>query len=80
MPVFASLGLSGVGVSLAGSLYEYRAYFLVVTIVLLGSAHYLLYKKSNRNPWNKVKVWGATVLVVAQVGYSLVNTLLPTAT
>ncbi|MBI4317825.1 MAG: hypothetical protein HY675_04990 [Chloroflexi bacterium] len=76
MPVFASLGLSGVGVSLAGSLSEYRAYFLVVTIFLLGSAHYLLYTKSNRNPWNKVIVWGATALVVTQLGYSVVNTLL----
>lgn len=47
-----------------------------MTIILLGSAHYLLYKKSNRNPWNRVIVWGATVLVVAQLAYSLVNTLL----
>ncbi len=76
MPVFGTLGLSGVGLSLASSFSEYRNYFLAITLIMLGLAHYLLYAKSNLNPWNKRVVWAATLLAVVLLAYSPVNLLL----
>ncbi|TAK32659.1 MAG: hypothetical protein EPO21_15040 [Chloroflexota bacterium] len=77
--VFASLGLSGVGIATAAFLTPYKPVFLGATIALLGAAHFLLRKKSTGSPWNTRIVWGATALVAGQLVYSVVNTWLVSA-
>lgn len=75
--LFAVLGVSSTGV--LSKMEPYRPYLTILTIILLGAAFYLTYRKKEAeecktdsycaNPkadkWNKIILWSATVLILA---------------
>lgn len=78
----AVLGMVGVGSLGAFSAFEtYRPYFIGVTVLLLGSAFYLTYRKrevkcedgsckiENAGKWNKIGVWSATIIAALAIAY-----------
>ena len=77
--VLAVLGVGGAG--LFSKFESLRPFFIGITVVLLGSAFYLTYKKRNikcrdgtykvksAGKWNKIALWGATILAVFFVAF-----------
>jgi len=60
---FAALGLSGVGMSVAGPLAKYQDLFLGLTVVLLGISFYLTYTNPKSSKTNKIILWFSITLV-----------------
>lgn len=73
--VFFSLGLSGIGLSAMAAFTPYRIPLTLLTLALLGAAHYLAYKKSRSGAAgrNRTVLWGSTVIAVGMIIYTLVN-------
>lgn len=78
----AVLAIAGAGSIGAFSAFEtYRPYFIGVTVLLLGSAFYLTYRKrevkcedgsckiEGAGKWNKLGVWSATIIAVLAISY-----------
>jgi hypothetical protein len=53
----------------------YRYPLMLLTLVLLGVAHFLAYKKSRQGAakTNKAVLWVSTVSVIGMIAYTLVN-------
>lgn len=78
----AVLAIAGAGSLSAFSAFEtYRPYFIGVTVLLLGSAFYLTYRKrevkcedgsckiQGAGKWNKLGVWSAAIIAVLAISY-----------
>ncbi len=78
----AVLAIAGAGSIGAFAAFEkYRPYFIGLTAVLLGLAFYMTYRKreikcedgscqiQGAGKWNKIGVWGATVIAALAVAY-----------
>lgn len=77
--VLAVLGVGSLGAFAAFE--KYRPYFVGLTALLLGLAFYLTYRKrevrcddgtckvAGAGKWNKIGVWGATVLAALAIAY-----------
>ena len=87
--VLASVGIGGAWGSNLGVLAPYHPILTVVTVVLLGVGHYLVYRKSKVTctdetacatplPYRIVKIvlWGATLLIVIVLVFPYVALLL----
>jgi copper chaperone CopZ len=74
--------LIGVGSIGAFSVFEtYRPYFVGLTVIMLGLAFYLTYRKrevtcedgsckvEHAGKWNKISVWGATLLAAVAIAF-----------
>lgn len=73
--ILALLGMAGAGLLSKFSIF--RPYFIGITSVFLGAAFYLTYRKRkvrcedgsckirSAGKWNKMALWGATVLIVS---------------
>jgi hypothetical protein len=55
---------------LATSLSKYQGLFIALTLVLLGTSHYLVRKQPNASKSSKIILWVATVLSVSMLVYS----------
>lgn len=73
--MFFSLGLGGIGLSAIATFTPYRIPLMLLTLVLLGVAHYLSYKKSRRGTatTNKIVLWVSTMAVIWMMAYTLIN-------
>jgi hypothetical protein len=71
--VFATLGLSSfASLWVLRHVAPYRNLFLLLTGVFLGLGFYTTYRQSKSvRPLDKVILWGAALLVVALLGYSV---------
>ncbi|MCL4704908.1 cation transporter [bacterium] len=78
----AVLAIAGAGSLSAFSAFEtYRPYFIGVTVLLLGSAFYITYRKrevkcedgsckiESAGRWNKIGVWSATIIAALAIAY-----------
>lgn len=77
--VLAVLGVGSLGAFAAFE--KYRPYFIGLTALLLGLAFYLAYRKrqvrcedgtckvEGAGKWNKIGIWGATVLAALAIAY-----------
>lgn len=78
----AVLAIVGAGSLGAFAAFEkYRPYFIGLTAILLGAAFYLTYRKrevkcedgsckiEGAGKWNKIGVWGATIIAALAVAY-----------
>ncbi len=76
------VALIGVGSIGAFAVFEsYRPYLIGITVILLGVAFYLVYKKrevkcedgsckiEDAGKWNRISVWGATFLTVGAIAF-----------
>ncbi len=61
--MLALLGLAGAGAARVAAI-KLMPYLLVVSVVLLGRAHYQSHVRQQGRPWTRRVVWIATVLVV----------------
>ncbi len=87
--LLALVGVGGLGIF--GALESYRPYFIGLTIVLLGLAFYLTYRKKEiacedgsckvvkAGKWNKIGVWTSAVIALAAILFPYFN-VTPTAT
>lgn len=89
-PVFvALLGVGSIG---AFAVFEsYRPYLIGVTVVLLGVAFYVVYRKrevqcddgtckiEDAGRWNKIGVWGATFLAVIAIAFPYLGVAFPSS-
>lgn len=70
--LFTALGLSTfASLWMLRHLVPYRGLFFAVTFLCLGLGFYATYRRGHGRRLDKVILWGATMLVIALVGYSL---------
>jgi hypothetical protein len=58
------LGLGGLSSILAASLGRYRLLFTLAAVVLLGVAHFLIYRKKGKKIIDLIVLWVSTIVVV----------------
>lgn len=87
--LLAFLGVGSLGIF--GTLESYRPYFIGLTVVLLGLAFYLTYRKREiacedgsckvvkAGKWNKIGVWTSAVIALAAILFPYLN-ITPAAT
>jgi FtsH-binding integral membrane protein len=71
MALFASLGLSGLGFAFISRVSPYRNIFIVLTIVMLGLAHYLIIRNSKVSKNTRMMVWIYTIISVGLIVYPI---------
>jgi len=70
--ILAGFGLGSLSFSIW--LVRYRLYFLAITFVLLGFAHWQHWRNPDKGGrWNRIMLYGATVTSAGLVGYALVT-------
>lgn len=87
------VALLGVGSIGAFAVFEsYRPYFIGATVVLLGAAFYIVYRKrevrcedgtckiEDAGRWNKIGVWSATFLAVIAIAFPYLGVAPPSST
>lgn len=71
MALFASLGLSGIGFAFVTRVSPYRNIFIVLTIMMLGSAHYLIIRSNKVSKNTRIIVWIFTIVSVGLILYPI---------
>lgn len=71
MALFASLGLSGLGFALVSRVSPYRDIFIVLTIMMLGLAHYLVIRNGKVSKNTRIMVWIYTIISVGLIVYPI---------
>lgn len=69
MVLFTSLGLSGFGFAVVSRISPYRNLFIVLTIIMLGLAHYFIARNSNVSKNTRTIVWIMTIVSVGLIIY-----------
>ncbi len=68
--VFTALGLSGLGFSFIPAISRYKNLFTVLSLLMLGAAHYLMGKNRNTARSTRIILWISTLMSVGMLIYS----------
>ena len=68
--LFTFFGLSGLGLAFASTITPYSNIFIVLTIIMLGLAHYLMVKNNVKSKSTQIFLWLATILSAGFIIYS----------
>lgn len=71
MALFASLGLSGLGFAFISRVSPYRNIFIVLTIVMLGLAHYFIIRNGKVSKSTRIMVWIYTIVSFGLILYPI---------
>lgn len=68
--LFTSLGLSGLGLAFVSTISPYKNVFILLTIVMLGLAHYFMTRNNTKSISSQILLWLATTLSLGFIIYS----------
>lgn len=66
----AALGLSGLGLAFASALLPYSNFLKVLTLVMLGAAHYFVINNPKTSKSTRIILWISTIVSVGLIIYS----------
>lgn len=69
--LFTSLGLSGLGFAFVSAISPYKNLFIILTITMLGLAHYFIIRNSKTSKNTKIIVWILTIISVGLILYPI---------
>lgn len=70
IPLLSALGLSSVALSVAPVILPHTNAFRLLTVLILGVAHYIMAKNKNSSKATKVLLWISTLVSVGSILYS----------
>lgn len=68
--LFTSLGLSGLGLAFVSTISPYKNIFIILTIAMLGLAHYFMARNNTKSKSTQIFLWIATILSAGFIIYS----------
>jgi len=68
IPLLSILGLGGLGLAFVPVISSYKNIFIVLTVLMLGTAHFFIGK--NASKVTKVILWISTIISVGFITYS----------
>lgn len=69
--LFTSLGLSGLGFAFVSRISPFRNIFIVLTMIMLGLAHYFIGRNENVFKSTRIIVWTLTIVSVGLIIYPI---------
>lgn len=68
--LFSALGFSGLGLSFISVFSPYKKFFMVLAILMLGTAHYTMVKNSNASKSTRIILWTSTIITIVLIIYT----------
>lgn len=69
VPLFSILGLSGLGLASVPIISPYKNIFMMLTVLMLGIAHYFMAKNNSTPKSTRIILWISTIISIGFITY-----------